>query len=153
VAGKAAPKKDLAWMAMTYGSVCVARVAFGAKDAQTVKALQEAESYPGPSLILAYSPCIAHGFDLGDGLDHQQRAVATGYWPLCRFDPRSKQQGKPALRLDSAPPKGNLGDALRQEGRFTAVEREDPARFATLLAAAEQEIRERWERYEKLAKG
>src|SRR5439155_26422584 len=87
-AGKASPKKDLGLMAMTYGNVYVARVAFGAKDVQTVKAFQEAESYDGPSLIIAYSHCIAHGYDMMFGVEQQRLAVESGIWPLYRFDPR-----------------------------------------------------------------
>jgi pyruvate-ferredoxin/flavodoxin oxidoreductase len=92
--GKATHKKDLALMAMAYGSVYVARVAFGAKDAQTVKAFQEAEAYPGPSLILAFSSCIAHGYDMAQSLEQQKLAVETGYWPLLRFDPRREANGR-----------------------------------------------------------
>src|SRR5690606_37592886 len=88
--GKSSPKKDLGLMAMSYGNVYVARVAFGAKDTQTVKAFLEAESYPGTSIIIAYSHCIAHGYDLAHGIDQQKLAVDTGYWPLYRFDPRMK---------------------------------------------------------------
>ena len=99
-AGKTTPKKDLALMAMAYGSAYVARVAMGAKDAQTVKAFREAEAYPGPSIIIAYSHCIAHGYDLACGLDQQKLAVASGHWPLVRFDPRRPGDGQHALVLD-----------------------------------------------------
>jgi pyruvate-ferredoxin/flavodoxin oxidoreductase len=101
-AGKAFPKKDLGLMAMTYGTVYVARIAFGARDQQTVKAFLEAESYPGTSLIIAYSPCIAHGYDLALGGQQQKLAVESGYWPLYRFDPRRSDQGLNPLQLDSA---------------------------------------------------
>ena len=112
--GKATNKKDLALMAMAYGSVYVARVAFGAKDAQTVKAFQEAEAHHGPSLIIAFSHCIAHGYDLAHGLDQQKLAVETGYWPLFRFDPSRTTKGDPALVLDSAKPKGGLGTYMAE---------------------------------------
>ncbi len=149
--GKATHKKDLALMAMVYGSVYVARVAFGAKDAQTVKAFQDAESFPGPSLILAYSACIAHGYDLAHGLDQQKLAVETGYWPLFRFDPRRVEQGQPAMQLESGPPKGDLGKYMRNESRFRAVEQMYPERYKTLLAGAQAHARERYALYEQLA--
>ena len=94
VAGKVAGKKDLGLMAMAYGHVYVAQVAFGAKDSQTLKALLDAESYPGPSLIIAYSHCIAHGYDMAQGLEHQKMAAESGYWPLYRFDPRRAQTAR-----------------------------------------------------------
>ena len=101
VAGKSGSKKDLGLMAMSYGHVYVAQVAFGAKDAQTLKAFQEAEAYDGPSLIIAYSPCIAHGYDMAQGIEHQRLAANSGYWPLYRFDPRRRDAGQPPLVLDS----------------------------------------------------
>ena len=104
-AGKATPKKDLGLMAMSYGHVYVARVAFGAKDAQTVQAFQEADSYHGPSLIIAYSHCIAHGYDLGDGLSSSRSAVDSGDWPLYRYDPRALEAGESPLKIDSPAPK------------------------------------------------
>jgi len=149
--GKATHKKDLALMAMAYGSVYVARVAFGAKDAQTVKAFQEAEAYPGPSLIIAYSTCIAHGYDLSHGLDQQKLAVETGYWPLFRFDPRRVAAGQSAMQLESARPKGDLGKYMRNESRFRAVEQMYPDRFKTLLAGAQAHVRERYALYEQMA--
>ncbi len=100
-AGKEMPKKDLGLIAMSYGNVYVARVAFGAKDAQTVKAFLEAEAYPGPSLIIAYSHCIAHGYDMAFGTEQQKLAVDSGVWPLYRFDPRRIEAGQPPLQLDS----------------------------------------------------
>jgi pyruvate-ferredoxin/flavodoxin oxidoreductase len=104
--GKDTPKKDLGMLAMAYGNVYVAQVAFGAKDTQTAKALVEAEAYPGPSLIIAYSPCIAHGYNIGKhGLNQQKLAVSSGYWPLYRYDPRNHAADKPAFTLDSRAPK------------------------------------------------
>jgi pyruvate-ferredoxin/flavodoxin oxidoreductase len=150
--GKAGPKKDLGMLAMTYGHVYVARIAFGARDAQTVKALLEAESYPGPSLIIAYSHCIAHGYDLVNGLAQQKRAVDTGYWPLYRYDPRRVGAGESPLKLDSQPPKGKLIDFARNETRFRMVEQQDPARFRELNDMAQADITTRWALYEQLAK-
>ncbi len=149
--GKATNKKDLALMAMAYGSVYVARVAFGAKDAQTVKAFQEAEAHPGPSLIIAFSHCIAHGYDLAHGLDQQKLAVETGYWPLFRYDPRKAVDGHSALSLDSGAPKGGLGTYMRNESRFRAVEQLYPERYKNLLAAAQTHAEGRFKLYEQLA--
>ncbi len=151
VGGKATQKKDLAMLAMTYGHVYVARVAFGARDAQTVRAFMEADSYPGPSLILAYSHCIAHGYDLAQGANQQKRAVESGYWPLYRFDPRRVAEGESPLKLDSSPPKGRLVDFARNETRFRMVEQQDPARFRVLMDEAQAEIHTRWATYEQLA--
>ena len=108
VAGKTTPKKDLAMLAMIYGHPYVARVALGAKDAQTVNAFKEADSYPGTSLIVAYAHCIAHGYDLSDAIAQQERAVDSAYWPLFRYDPRRIAQGESPLKLDSPAPKIDL---------------------------------------------
>ena len=151
-AGKSTPKKDLAMLAMTYGHSYVARVAMGAKDAQTVKALQEADSFSGTSLVLAYSHCIAHGYDLGNALQQQERAVASAYWPLFRFDPRRAEQGQVALKLDSGPPKLPLADFLVGENRFRQARELDPEAFERMVAASEVACRERYELYETLAK-
>jgi len=152
VSGKAAQKKDLGMLAMAYGNVYVARIAFGAKDVQTVKAFQEADSYPGPSLIIAYSHCIAHGYDMAQGLAQQKRAVETGYWPLYRFDPRRVAQGESPLKMDSNAPKGKLVDFSRNETRFRMVEQQDPTRFKELSDSAQADIHVRWATYENLAK-
>jgi len=149
-AGKAQNKKDLGLLAMTYGNIYVARVAFGAKDAHTVKALMEAESFPGPSLVIAYSHCIAHGYDLADGLSQQKLAVETGYWPLYRFDPRLADQGKSPLRLDSAPPKGAIADYAHHETRFRAVLQHNPARYHHLMARAQASAEARYRLYQHL---
>jgi pyruvate-ferredoxin/flavodoxin oxidoreductase len=151
-AGKSMPKKDLGMIAMAYGNVYVARVAMGAKDAQTVKAFIEAESYDGPSLIIAYSHCIAHGYDLAQGCEQQKLAVDTGYWPLYRFDPRRIEQGESPLQMDSAAPKVDLGTYVRNETRYRMVEQADPERFRHLLAAAQREVRNRFEAHENLAR-
>ena len=150
-AGKELPKKDLGLMAMTYGNVYVARIAFGAKDLQTVRAFLEAESYPGPSLIIAYSHCIAHGYDLVHGLDQQKLAVDSGIWPLYRFDPRRVAQGKPPLQLDSPAPKISAGEYLRNEARFRMAEKFDPRRFQRLMRTAERDAVTRYALYQQLA--
>jgi pyruvate-ferredoxin/flavodoxin oxidoreductase len=150
-AGKAIPKKDLGMMAMTYGSVYVARVAMGADDRQTLRAFLEAQSFAGPSLIIAYSPCIAHGYDLRFGLDQQDRAVRSGYWPLYRFDPRRSARGENPLKLDSKSPSLPLADYMYVEGRFRVLTQSHPQRAAELLLAAERDVREQWSRYERMA--
>jgi pyruvate-ferredoxin/flavodoxin oxidoreductase len=152
VSGKSGQKKDLGMLAMTYGNVYVARIAFGAKDTQTVRAFQEADSYDGPSLIIAYSHCIAHGYDMAQGLAQQKRAVETGYWPLYRFDPRRVALGESPLKMDSNAPKGKLTDFSRNETRFRMIEQQDPARFKLLSDAAQIEAELRWTTYENLAK-
>jgi pyruvate-ferredoxin/flavodoxin oxidoreductase len=151
-AGKQIPKKDLGMLAMTYGNVYVAKVAFGAKDAQTVKAFVEAEAFDGPSLIIAYSHCIAHGYDLAKGAQQQKLAVETGYWPLYRFDPRNAVDGQSALRLDSASPKGKIADYARNETRFRMVEQADPERFKMLMELSQLHQADRWSLYQHLAK-
>ena len=153
VAGKARPKKDLGMLAMSYGNVYVARVAFGAKDAQTVKAFREAEAFPGTSIIIAYSHCIAHGYDMAFGLDQQKLAVETGYWPLYRYDPRRVEQGESAFKLDSAMPKGELGAFMHNETRFRIVEQATPGRYRELVDAAKAGIQDRFRLYAQLEKG
>ncbi|KDA53535.1 pyruvate-flavodoxin oxidoreductase [Thermoanaerobaculum aquaticum] len=151
MAGKATAKKDLGLLAMTYGHVYVARVAFGAKDAQTVRAFIEADSYPGPSLIIAYSHCIAHGYDLAYGAEQQRLAVESGYWPLLRFDPRRAAAGEPPLKLDSSTPKVPLSQYVGNETRYRMVQQMDPERFRQLMERAEQVVKERWAMHEWLA--
>ncbi|MGE5548771.1 MAG: pyruvate:ferredoxin (flavodoxin) oxidoreductase [Solirubrobacterales bacterium] len=143
-AGKSLPKKDLGMMAMSYGDVYVANVAFGSKDVQTVRAIQDAVAYPGVSLIVAYSHCIAHGYDMADALEQQKLAVQSGYWPLFRFDPRKLGTGEQALTLDSQEPNGHLYDFLKGEARFTMVERANPERFRGLVDQSEGIIRRRF---------
>ena len=150
--GKSTPKKDLGMLAMTYGNVYVAHVAFGAKDAQTVKALLEAESYPGTSIVIAYSPCIAHGYDLSFGLEQQKLASESGYWPLYRFDPRRIATGETPLLMDTAQIKSSIAQFMRNEARFRMVEQQDAPRFLDLLAKAEREVKNRFQVYENLAK-
>jgi pyruvate-ferredoxin/flavodoxin oxidoreductase len=152
MAGKATGKKDLGMMAMTYGNTYVARVAFGAKDAQTVRAFLEAEAFPGPSIIIAYSHCIAHGYDLAFGLEQQKLAVDSGYWPLYRFDPRRIAAGESPLQLDSAAPKIDLLKYVNNESRYRVVDQMDHDRFTMLMANAQQEVTTRFSVYEQLAK-
>jgi pyruvate-ferredoxin/flavodoxin oxidoreductase len=152
MAGNARAKKDLGMIAMAYGSVYVAHVAFGAKDAQTVKAFLEADSYDGPSIIIAFSHCIAHGYDLEKGLDQHKLAVDSGYWPLYRFDPRRTAQGENPLQLDSGAPKIDVGRFMANETRFRVVNQQNPERYKTLLTAAQREITMRYGLYEQMAK-
>jgi len=151
VAGKNGTKKDLGLMAMSYGHVYVAQVAFGAKDAQTVKAFQEAEAYDGPSLIIAYSHCIAHGYDMSQGIEHQRMATDTGYWPLYRFDPRRAGTAQPPLVLDSPPPKGDVGALMALESRFQLTDQQDHAHYEALLERARHQIAKRAALYHGLA--
>ena len=151
MAGKAIGKKDLGMIAMTYGHVYVARVAFGADMNQVVRAFQEAEAYPGPSLIIAYSPCIAHGYDLRQGVEQQKLAVASGVWPLYRFDPRRWEEQLPPLQLDSKPPSIRVEEYHRNESRFRFAGKANPERFRRLAAAAEADAGRRWEVYQYLA--
>ncbi|MGO9488708.1 MAG: thiamine pyrophosphate-dependent enzyme [Solirubrobacteraceae bacterium] len=152
-AGKEVPKKDLALLATTYGHVYVARVAMGAKDKQTVDALVEAESWHGPSLVIAYSHCIAHGYDMAHGADQQRLAVDSGVWPLFRYDPRRVARGEPAVVLDSGttPPKVRVADYMRNEGRFRVVELQDPKRFEHLVRSAQDQAERRLSFYRQLA--
>ena len=150
-AGKPIGKKDLGLLANMYGHVYVARVAFGAKMAQTAQAFVEAESYPGPSLIIAYSHCIAHGYDMANGAAQQKLAVDSGVWPLYRFDPRRIPKGEPPLHLDYGPPKTKVADYLRNESRFRMVERSDPARYKMFLAESQAAAERRYAVYSQLA--
>jgi pyruvate-ferredoxin/flavodoxin oxidoreductase len=151
-AGKNGNKKDLGLMAMSYGHVYVAQVAFGARDAQTLKAFQEAEAYQGPSLIIAYSPCIAHGFDLAQGIEHQHLATDSGYWPLYRFDPRRADGGQPALVLDSPPPKTDVGRLMAIESRFQVTDQQDHVHYEALIDRARRQIAKRVALYHELAR-
>jgi pyruvate-ferredoxin/flavodoxin oxidoreductase len=152
MAGKSLPKKDMCMIAMSYGNVYVAKVSMGAKDMQVVKAFQEAESYNGPSLILAYSHCIAHGFDLVKGCEQQKLAVDSGHWPLFRFDPRRIEQGESPLQMDSSAPKIELGAYVRNETRYRMVEQQNPEHFKHLLAMAQREVTNRFANYENWAR-
>lgn len=149
--GKGVAKKDLALIAMQYGHVYVAKVAFGAKDSQTVTAIREAEAYDGPALVIAYSHCIAHGFPLQQGLEQQKLAVDSGYWPLFRHDPRLAAKGEVALKLDSAAPKIELAKFMANETRFGILRNVDPERADLLSAQAQTQVRRHFVMYQHLA--
>jgi pyruvate-ferredoxin/flavodoxin oxidoreductase len=150
--GKPVGKKDLGLLANMYGHVYVARVAFGAKMVQTAQAFLEAESYDGPSLIIAYSHCIAHGYDMANGAAQQKLAVESGVWPLYRFDPRRLVKGEPPMNLDYGPPKPKVAEYMRNESRFRMIERSDPARFKYFLEESQAAADRRYAGYAQLAK-
>ena len=131
-------------MCMTYGNVYVARVAMGASDAQTLRVFREAENYAGPSLIIAYSHCIAHGYDLRHGMDQQKAAVQSGHWPLFRFNPDLAREGKSPLQLDSKPPSLPLRQYAYNETRYTMLAHSDPETARRLLERAQLDVAERW---------
>jgi pyruvate-ferredoxin/flavodoxin oxidoreductase len=148
-AGKGQAKKDLGMLALAYGSVYVARVAMGANDAQTIKAFLEAEAYDGPSLILAYSHCIAHGYDLRYGLDQQKKAVQTGYWPLYRYNPVAAEGH--TFALDSKAPSLPLREYIYNETRYKMLTQTDEERAEQLYKEAQADVQRRWKQYEQLA--
>jgi pyruvate-ferredoxin/flavodoxin oxidoreductase len=150
-AGKTVPKKDLALQAIAYGNVYVARVAMGADPQQTLRAFREAEAYDGPSLVIAYSHCIAHGIEMKDGLDQQYRAVASGHWPLLRYDPLVRAVGGNPFLLDSPRPRIPLADYVYRELRYRVLANSDPAEAERLLGLAQQAIEQRWNVYEEMA--
>jgi len=150
--GKATGKKDLGLIAMNYGNVYVARVAMGAKDTQTVNAIYEAMRHPGPSLIIAYSHCIAHGYNMANGFDQQKLAVESGAWPLYRYDPARSEQGENPLKLDSRKPKVPLYTFTDNEARFRMLQMKDPSRAKELGQQAQTFVDERFELYDRLAK-
>jgi pyruvate-ferredoxin/flavodoxin oxidoreductase len=150
-AGKVTPKKDLAVLAMTYGNVYVARVAMGAGDMQTLKAFNEAEAYNGPSLIIAYATCIAHGIDMKQGLSQQKLAVQSGHWPLFRFDPRRAAEGKNPMQLDSKAPSVPLEDYIYNETRYSMLRQSHPEEAKKLLEEAREDVAARWKMYEMWA--
>ena len=149
--GKRTPKKDLGMHAIMYGNVYVAEIALGANDGQTVKAFLEAESYDGPSLIIAYSHCIAHGINISTAMKNQQAAVKSGHWPLYRYDPRLAQQGKNPLILDSKPPSIPFEEYAYLETRYKMLQRSNPAEARRLMKLAQEDAQSRWRSYEKLA--
>jgi len=151
-AGKPVPKKDLARIAMSYGHVYVANVAMGAKDEHTLKAILEAERYDGPSLIIAYSSCIAHGIDMTESLHGHKAAVASGYWPLFRYNPDLAKEGKIPFLLDSSKPKINFEEYAKTENRFNILFKNNPDQAKALLTQAQEDITKRWQIYENLAK-
>jgi pyruvate-ferredoxin/flavodoxin oxidoreductase len=150
-AGKAVPTKDLPLQAIAYANVYVARVAMGADPQQALRAFREAEAYDGPSLVIAYSHCIAHGYDMRDGLDQQYRAVASGHWPLLRYDPMVRAAGGNPFLLDSPRPRMPLADYRHRELRFRALSGTHPAEAERLLGLAQQAADQRWQTYEEMA--
>jgi pyruvate-ferredoxin/flavodoxin oxidoreductase len=150
-AGKDITKKDLGAMAMSYGYVYVARIALGANMAQTIRAFREAESYPGASLILAYSHCINHGIDMSKGMEQQKAAVTSGLWPLYRYDPRLKEEGKNPFQLDSKEATTSLEDFMYKEVRFKSLKAASPDRADALLAKAQAQVDRVWKEYKYLA--
>jgi pyruvate-ferredoxin/flavodoxin oxidoreductase len=149
--GKPTIKKDLGMTAMRYGNVYIAQIAMGANDTHTVKAFLEAEAHPGPSLIIAYSQCIAHGIDMAKGMHQQKLAVESGHWPLYRFNPALENEGKNPFQLDSHDPKVRLEDYIYTEGRYRMLQRSDPEAAKTLLRHAQEAVNQRWTQYKKLA--
>ncbi len=149
--GKQVGKKDLALIAMSYGSVYVAKVAMGAGDVHTVKSFLEAEAYDGPSLIIAYSHCIAHGYDMAYGMEQQKAAVSSGYWPLFRYNPALAQQGKNPFQLDSRAPSTALKDYIYNETRYTMLAKSSPEEAKRLLHLAEEDVSARWKLYEHMS--
>jgi pyruvate-ferredoxin/flavodoxin oxidoreductase len=145
--GKGSSKKDLAMEAVSYGSVYVARVALGGNDTHVVKAFQEAEAHDGPSIIIAYSSCIAHGYDLIHGLEQQKLAVQTGYWPLMRYNPALRETGKNPFLLDSKAPTLRLKEYTYREARYTMLARSNPELAAKLLAEAQDDVERQWRVY------
>jgi pyruvate-ferredoxin/flavodoxin oxidoreductase len=150
-AGKDQMKKDLALQAIAYGNVYVARVAMGANPQQALLAFREAETYPGPSLILAYSHCIAHGINMQKGMEQQHLAVESGYWPLMRYDPALVEEGGNPFMLDSRRPRIPFRDYAYNELRYRMLEHQDPKRAERLLAFAEKALWQRWNTYEEMA--
>jgi pyruvate-ferredoxin/flavodoxin oxidoreductase len=145
--GKTTGKKDLGQIAMSYGNVYVAQVAIGANNTQAVKAIAEAEAYDGPSLVIAYSTCIAHGIDMSTSMSHQKDLVDTGYWPLYRYDPRVGETGQHPFRLDSRPPSKPFADIALKEARYAVLSRVNPEHHGELMAQAQQDIDNRWALY------
>jgi pyruvate-ferredoxin/flavodoxin oxidoreductase len=150
-AGKEVAKKDLGMIAMSYGYIYVAKIALGANPVQAIKAVREAESYNGPSLIIAYSHCINHTINMSNGLALQKQAVECGLWPLFRYDPRLADQGKNPFQLDSKEPNYKLADYMYQEGRFKALKDANPERAAMLLDKATRKAERTWKEYKYLA--
>jgi pyruvate-ferredoxin/flavodoxin oxidoreductase len=150
-AGKDMPKKDLGAIAMSYGNIYVAQIAYGANMTQTVRAFREAETYPGPSLLIAYAHCIAHGIDMESGTDLHKLAVDTGFWPLYRFDPALAAQGKSALQLDSKAPSAGLDEFMYKQNRFRVLRQTQPKRAEMLLESAKQDVAGRWKYLEQMA--
>ncbi len=150
-AGKPLPKKDLGMMAQTYGYVYVAQVAMGANPNQTVKAFMEAEAYDGPSIIICYSPCIAHGIDMSKQLEEQKKAVESGHWLLYRYDPRRKEEGKNPLQIDSKEPSMPIEDYIYDENRYRVLKKTDPERAERLANLAQSDVDRQWNLYKQMS--
>jgi len=149
--GKGLPKKDLGMIAMAYGYVYVAKVAMGSSDAQTLRAFLEADAYEGPSLIIAYSHCIAHGIDMRKGLEQQKNAVASGIWPLFRYNPALIDEGKNPLQIDSRDPSISVEDYAYNETRYRMLLQSDEARAEMLMKQARSDVDKRWNLYRQMA--
>jgi pyruvate-ferredoxin/flavodoxin oxidoreductase len=149
--GKGLPKKDLGLIAMSYGYVYVARVAMGANDQQTLRALLEAESYDGPSLVIAYSPCIAHGYDMAKSLEQAKLAVQSGHWPMYRYDPRLAEQGQNPLIIESKEPSVPISQYAYNETRYKMLTQLDEARAEELMREAQHDAKSRWTLYQQMA--
>jgi pyruvate-ferredoxin/flavodoxin oxidoreductase len=149
--GKPIGKKDLGMIAMAYGNVYVGQIALGANMRQTVQAMAEAESYPGTSLLIAYSTCIAHGVDMSRSISHMKDAEAAGYWPLYRYDPRRAERDAHPFHLDSKKPSKPFRDYAMTEARYAMLSRSQPERSNALIELAQRDIDERWRYYEQLA--
>jgi pyruvate-ferredoxin/flavodoxin oxidoreductase len=149
--GKGMPKKDLGLLAMTYGHIYVARIALGANDAHTLRVFREAAAYAGPSLIIAYGACIAHGYDLRYSLEHQKNAVASGYWPLYRYNPQLAAEGKNPFILDSQPPTIPFADYAGSEDRYKMLQAAHPDEAQRLMEQAQADVDAQWARYQRMA--
>ena len=149
--GKTSAKKDLGMTAMRYGDVYIAQVAMGANDTHAIKAFLEAEAHPGPSLIIAYSQCIAHGIDMAKGMHQQKLAVEAGYWPLYRYNPKLVAENKNPFQLDSSDPKIPLQSYIYTEGRYRMLQQSDPEVAQFLLGQAQKAVTRRWQQYKQLA--
>ncbi|NIN69838.1 MAG: pyruvate:ferredoxin (flavodoxin) oxidoreductase, partial [Anaerolineae bacterium] len=147
-AGKNLPKKDIGAISITYGNIYVAQVAYGANMTQLVRAMREAEAYRGPSMIIAYSHCIAHGIDMGRATDLHEDAVKSGIWPLYRFNPALAGEGKQPLQLDSKAPTEDIETFMYKQNRFRLLRQSDPARANRLLEALREDVKARWRFYE-----
>jgi pyruvate-ferredoxin/flavodoxin oxidoreductase len=148
---RVARKKDLGMLAVAYGNVYVAQIAMGSNPAQAVRVFHEAESYPGPSLILAYSHCIAHGINMTTSMSHQKDVVQSGFWPLYHYDPRQAHAGQQPFHLDSREAKISFKDFAMQEGRFAMLARSNPEQAEILFALAQKDIDDQWHYYQQMA--
>jgi pyruvate-ferredoxin/flavodoxin oxidoreductase len=150
-AGKDMPKKDLGAIAMSYGNIYVAQIAYGANMTQTVRTFREAEAYPGPSLVIAYAHCIAHGIEMETATDLHELAVSSGFWPLYRYDPALAEQHKNPLQLDSKAPTTGLDEFMYKQNRFRVLRQSQPKRAEQLLEAGRQDVISRWKYLEQMA--